>query len=57
MVYSEETKNGKYYLHKKGNLMWFSPKINKDYAIDEVPEGYQVTENSKTGLPFVKKRK
>ena len=57
MVYSVQTKKGKAYLHRKGSLMWFSPKINKEYALDEIPEGYEVTENKKTGMKYIKKIK
>ena len=29
----------------------------KDGAIDALPEGYEVSENTKTGLPLLKKKK
>jgi hypothetical protein len=47
-------KSGKmYYLHQKGHLTYFSgdPKG----AID-LPAGYTIIENKKTGLPMVKKK-
>ena len=47
-------KNGKiYHLHKKGHLFFFSGEV-KD-SID-LPEGYDVIENSRTGLPMLKKK-
>ena len=54
MVYSVNTKRGRAYLHRRGNLFWFAKKINKDYAIDELPSGYEVA-MSKTGTPYIKK--
>jgi hypothetical protein len=54
MVYSHiNKKNGQtYYLHKRGQLFFFS-KDEKD-GID-LPIGYKVIENPKTGLPMLKK--
>jgi len=42
----------KYYLHNKGHLFFFSgdPKGGID-----LPKGYKVIENKKTGLPMLKK--
>lgn len=55
MGYSQvNKKNGKtYYLHKKGHLFFFSadPKDSID-----IPSGYKVIENKKTGLPMLKKK-
>lgn len=48
------SKGKKYFLHKKEKLYFFSQK-EKD-AI-ELPEGYKVIENIRTGLPMLKKEK
>lgn len=53
-----------YYLHsreatlKGGRVqrIYFFGKEAKDGAIDEVPEGYKIKENPKTGLPFLTKK-
>jgi hypothetical protein len=47
------SKGVKYYLHKRGKLYFFSRK--KERAI-ELPEGYKVVENTRTGLPMLKKK-
>jgi len=53
-----------YYLHlreqerKDGNktkLFYFAKEV-KDGAVDELPEGYTVIENERTGLPFLKRK-
>ena len=46
------SKGNKYYLHQRGRLFFFS-KSAED-GID-LPEGYKVIENSRTGLPMLKK--
>jgi len=51
-----EYKNKKevtYYLHQKGRLYYFA-RENKS-GID-MPEGFTVVENSRTGLPMLKKK-
>ncbi|MDD3178106.1 MAG: hypothetical protein PHR26_01170 [Candidatus ainarchaeum sp.] len=55
MGYSQiNKKNGKiYYLHKKGHLFFFSG--DEKESID-LPDKYKVIENSKTGLPMLKKK-
>ena len=53
----------KYYLHgrttptKSGHrtLYFFSKEVKAD-ALDELPEGYEVTESSATGLPLLKRK-
>ncbi len=66
MAYSVESKkSGKtYYLHlreqkrKDGNvtkLYYFAGEV-KDGAVDALPDGYQVIENERTGLPFLKRK-
>ncbi|MFH1751608.1 MAG: hypothetical protein ABH821_01570 [archaeon] len=42
-----------YYLHQKGRLFFFSKKSAG--GID-LPAGYLVIENKKTGLPMLKKK-
>ena len=64
MAYSvKSNKNGtEYYLHGraaangKTTLYFFSKEV-KDGALDALPEGYEVSENSLTGLPILKKKK
>ncbi len=54
MVYSHKNKKGTtYYLHHKGRLYYFSkdPKAGID-----MPVGFTVVENKKTGLPMLKKK-
>ena len=55
MGYSQISKksNKLYYLHKKGHLFFFSS--NPDQSI-ELPKGYKVIENKRTGLPMLKKK-
>jgi hypothetical protein len=59
----ESNKTGAtYYLHSqetesrggKRRLFFFSKEI-KDGALDAMPDGYVVTENTKTGLPLLKR--
>lgn len=55
MVYEHTNSKGtKYYLHQKGRLFYFG-KEKKANAID-LPEGYKVVENPKTGLPMLKSK-
>ncbi|MCD6478542.1 MAG: hypothetical protein J7L44_01500 [Candidatus Diapherotrites archaeon] len=54
MVCSYRNSKGKlYYLHKKGKLYYFSQKAAG--AID-MPAGYEIVENTTTGLPMLKKK-
>jgi len=48
------SKGKKYYLHAKGKLFYFAG-AQKENAID-LPEGYDVVENERTGLPMLKKK-
>lgn len=67
MPYSVTSKkSGKtYFLHErkqelKGGqqvTLYFFAAEPKDGAIDQLPEGYEVSENTTTGLPLLKKRK
>ena len=59
-------KSGKtYYLHgrtrelkngKKSTLYYFAGDV-RDGSLDAVPDGYEVTESTHTGLPFLKRKK
>ncbi len=54
MGYSHKNSKGlTYYLHQKGRLFYFSkdPKLGI-----ELPVGYKVVENQRTGLPMLKKK-
>ncbi len=61
----ESKKSGKtYYLHErkqqlKGGqtvTLYYFAGEPKEGAIDQLPAGYVVSENSKTGLPLLKKK-
>ncbi|MFH0955083.1 MAG: hypothetical protein V1777_03180 [Candidatus Micrarchaeota archaeon] len=55
MAYQHTNSKGKtYFLHQSGRLYYFSSQ-QKSNAID-LPEGFTIIENSKTGLPMLKKR-
>lgn len=67
MAYSvKSNKTGEtYYLHTKNvtlrggrtqQIYYFGREI-KDGAIDEIPDGYETMENSRTGLPMLRKSK
>jgi len=62
-----ETKNSKgqtYYLHSKDvtlrggrpQTIYYFAKEVKTGSLDEIPEGYTVMENKRTGLPMLKKK-
>ncbi len=54
MGYEHENSRGqKYYLHNRGKLFFFSKK-NEDSI--ELPEGFNVIENQRTGLPMLKRK-
>ncbi|MEO7716562.1 MAG: hypothetical protein ABIY70_10185 [Capsulimonas sp.] len=63
MAYSAKSKKSgtEYFLHArtaangKTKLYFFGKEV-KDGAVDELPEGYEVSENSATGLPILKKK-
>jgi len=59
-------KSGKtYFLHGReqslrgGNkvMLYYFAGEPKDGALDEMPAGYEVSENARTGLPILKKKK
>jgi len=54
MAYSHKNSRGvTFWLHSRGRLFFFS-KSSED-SID-LPEGYHIIENPRTGLPMVKKK-
>ena len=65
MAYSVQSKKSgeTYYLHSKdvtlrgGRLqtIYYFARQEKAGVMDELPEGYAVMENSRTGLPMLKK--
>lgn len=66
MAYSVTSKKtgDTYYLHtkevtlrggKKQKIYFFARDVRKDDALDEIPDGYTTMENSRTGLPMLKK--
>lgn len=67
MAYSVKSKKSSkmYYLHSKevklaGNrkqkIYYFAGDIGNN-ALDELPTGYEVMENKRTGLPMLRKKK
>lgn len=67
MAYSVKSKkSGKtYYLHtkevtlagnRKQNIYYFAGDAREN-VLDALPEGYEVMENSRTGLPMLRKKK
>lgn len=55
MVFEYKNSRGKtYFLHQTGKLFYFSSE-KKPNAID-LPVGYAVVENNKTGLPMLRKK-
>ena len=68
MAYSVKSKkSGKaYYLHTKevilkGNrkqrIYYFSSELDQKNALNDLPAGYEVFENARTGLPMLRKKK
>jgi len=57
--YTYKAKNGKkYYLHMKtrGRAVIYYFSTDPTDALWDLPPGYEVVENPKTGLPFLKKK-
>jgi len=53
MGYEHKNSRGqKYYLHKRGKLFFFSKKQGEE---TDLPKGFEVVENHRTGLPMLKK--
>ncbi len=54
-----------YYLHSKDvtlrggrkQTIYYFGKTEKEGTLDDLPDGYTVIENSRTGLPMLKKKK
>lgn len=66
MAFSKTNSKGQtYYLHSKDVILrggrpqtiYFFAKEEKEGAIDEIPAGYEVMENKRTGLPMLRKKK
>ena len=65
MAYSVQSKKTgeTYYLHSKDVILrggrkqtiYFFARTEKEGALDDLPAGYAVMENSRTGLPMLKK--
>jgi hypothetical protein len=63
---TKSKKSGKmYYLHtkevklaggRKQRIYFFAGEVGKE-SLDAVPAGYEVFENSRTGLPMLRKKK
>lgn len=59
---SKKTKHV-YYLHSKivtlrnrnQLIYYFSPTIDEEFAVREMPVGFTIVENVRTGLPLLKK--
>jgi len=47
------SRNQKYFLHNREKLFFFS---KKEEGCVDLPAGFQVVENHKTGLPMVKRK-
>jgi hypothetical protein len=66
MTYTYTNKKSQtYYLHGKQvmlqngreqRIFYFAKKAKDGEALAALPDGYTVTENDRTGLPFVKKQ-
>lgn len=61
---TKSTKTGEiYYLHskkvdlkgKEHRIYYFKREIDKEFALKEIPLGFELTSNSRTGLPLLKK--
>jgi hypothetical protein len=67
MAYNvKSNKSGKtYYLHSKdvklaggrNQLIFYFAGDIRDGSVDELPAGYEVMENQRTGLPMLRKKK
>lgn len=54
MGFSYKNKKGRtYFLHSKGRLFFFS---KEDKGSIDLPSGFKIIENSRTGLPMLKKK-
>ncbi len=66
MAYTYTNSKGTtYYLHTKEvklrgdrlQRIYYFAKEQKEGVVDELPEGYMIEENKRTGLPILKKKK
>jgi len=67
MAYSHTNSKGQtYFLHTKDvtlrggrqqRIFYFAREVKGKDALDEMPAGYKVVENKRTGLPMLKKDK
>lgn len=68
MAYSlKSAKNGKtYFLHSKEvslagprlqRIYYFAGYTDQAHVLDELPDGYEVIENERTGLPMLRKKR
>lgn len=67
MAYSVQSKKSgeTYYLHSKEvtlrggrkQVIYYFARTEKEGVMDDLPEGYEVMENSRTGLPMLRKAK
>lgn len=67
MAYSHTNSKGTaYYLHsrvttlkngREQRIYFFAKDVRPDDAVDAVPAGYEVGENSRTGLPILRKQR
>jgi hypothetical protein len=65
MAYSTtNSKDQTYYLHskevnlrggRKQRIYYFAKEVDQANALDEIPAGYEMVENERTGLPMLKK--
>lgn len=65
MAYQHFNKKGQtYFLHGKDvtlqngrlqRIYYFAREAKAGEALDDIPAGYRIQENEKTGLPFLKK--
>lgn len=67
MTYSAKNSKGTtYFLHSRNvtlkggrpqTIYYFAKVAKKEAAIDEIPAGYEVSENKRTGLLFLRKKR
>jgi hypothetical protein len=66
MAYSHKNSKGQtYFLHGKvvtlrggrQQQIYYFAREEKDDALDNLPEGYEVVENKRTGLPMLRKER
>lgn len=64
MAYAHKNSKGQtYFLHTKNvtlrggrkQTIYYFAREEKDGSLEEVPEGYMVVENKRTGLPLLKR--